>query len=86
MTINTDYEQVRVLARDMGVLCQHMHIEANELESELTRLKKTLGDDGIERIEACLSDILDKLGEDRQALLALAKHMTAYADGLEQTK
>ncbi len=86
MTIHTDCRKVQILARDIGVLCLAMLNEAKELEHELTRLKQTLGDDGMELIEGCLSKILDELGQCQSDMTGLTKHLITYAAALRATK
>ena len=86
MKVNTDCGQVRDIARTVGGQCLAMLEQAKELESDLARLKKTLGDDGMEVIDTCLKEILDRLSESQQDMVALTKHLMAFADALERTK
>ena len=86
MIINTDYAQVRDMARNIGVQCLAMLEQARELSGDLARLKKTLGDDGMEAVDRCVNDMMTALDERQQDMVALTKHLMSYADGLAQTK
>lgn len=84
--IHTNYEEVRVVARDIGVLCRTMLLEAREMEQKMNGLKETFCDDGFEEIERCLEGVFDAVAQSRNDMIEMVKILQAYASGLEASK
>lgn len=86
MIIKTDYQRVRELARDVGVLSKVMILLCQGLNCDLEELKKTFSDDGIEAVDRCVKDIFDAFGQCQNDMVELVKNLLDYAAGLEKTK
>lgn len=86
MIIHSNYQDIRALVRDVGLLCLTMLMEAKELEIELNTLKKTFSDDGILEIDRCLGDFFDTIDQYQTDMTNLTKLLHDYADDLEATK
>ncbi len=84
--IHSNYHEIRVLVREIAMLCLTMLTEAKELESELNTLKKSFSDDGIREIDRCMGEIFDTIDRYQGDMADLTKLLQHYADGLEATK